>query len=157
MGRWSELIPAAGRSCWKPMRLLASMVTLLTLVLSDLATLRRPRMHFLREFFVLKDGGLVSLDWARSQFGRRQRVNYSGVSCCWIVVIIPGRWICDSKISLVPTCQALIDQQHYPLIWNQRGRAGTPLTASGLPVTSSSWTLHPSGSLLLGCLISAIL
>jgi len=137
MGRWSELIPAAGRSCWKPMRLLASMVTLLTLVLSDLATLRRPRMHFLREFFVLKDGGLVSLDWARSQFGRRQRVNYSGVSCCWIVVIIPGRWICDSKISLVPTCQALIEQQHYPLIWNQRGRAGTPLTASGLPADAS--------------------
>lgn len=117
------------------MRLLASIMTLLTLMFSELAALRRPRLHFLREFIVLKDGGLVSLDWARSQFSRSERFSYSG-GCCWIVIIVPGRWICDSKMSLISTCQALIDQEHHPLIWNQRGRSGTPLTASGLPVIS---------------------
>ena len=102
-------------------------------MLSELVTFRRSRIHFWREFIVLKDGGLVSLDWARSQLARNERVSYSG-GCCWIVVIVPGRWVCDSKMTLLPTCQALIDQEHHPLIWNQRGRAETPLTASGLPV-----------------------
>ncbi len=103
---------------------------------------------FLREYLLMNDDGLVSLDWARipqqlafpftgqeeeeedeeeEENDENRRRNTSN-SFSWIVLLMPGQWVCDSKRNLQNVCRSLVEQGHQPVIWNRRGQDGTPMT-----------------------------
>ena len=142
--KWSGLLPSSGLSVATGVKNLlkdAAAIALNELCVSPLTQ----HAYLLREFLQLDDGGLVSLDWVVS----------SQLGCCnsegdgldvVIAVIVPGRWVCDSPSSLMPLCMSLIrtSQAHSsvtrPVIFNQRGCRGTPLSTPQL--NSSTALLH---------------
>lgn len=91
------------------------------------------QVRFIREYLLMDDEGLVSLDWVqelRLAFpfdSDNKSVCKSPSNFGWIVLLMPGQWVCDSKRNLQAVCRSLVDQGHQPVIWNGRGQAGTPL------------------------------
>lgn len=126
------------RGCWS---LLPGSLRTLFILISTIATQTCTRwtgqVRFLREYLQMDDDGLVSLDWVQllPQFrllspfisGKDDIKPTSNFS--WVVVLMPGQWVCDTKKNLQTVCRSLVHRGHQPVIWNQRGLAGTPLTA----------------------------
>ena len=91
--------------------------------------------RFLREYLLMDDEGLVSLDWVQelrlafpfNANNDNKNIKSPHSNFGWIVLLMPGQWICDSKRNLQAVCRSLVDQGHQPVIWNRRGQAGTPL------------------------------
>lgn len=84
-------------------------------------------IRFLREYLLLKDNSLVSLDWvvpveplhhsplrslSPSRQGKRREVNLKNPSHSpsWIVLLMPGHLVCHSKPSLQFLCRSLVTQ-----------------------------------------------
>lgn len=97
------------------------------------------QVRFLREYLLLNDDELVSLDWALTPERPyhlltsnhvNERRNESASRHGWIVLLIPGHWVYDSKKHLQSVCRSLADEGHQPVVWNRRGKAGTPLIGS---------------------------
>lgn len=142
---WSILKPSPVRS----------VVILIATATNQICAKWTGRIFFLREFLLMEDNGLVSLDWAQLPRHQQQQTdtfqhqpedqdrnkssdNKSGQRFSWIVILLPGLWVCHSKKNLQSICRALVDQGHRAVIWNRRGQAGTPLTRQRDGRTSSS-------------------
>lgn len=67
-------------------------------------------LRFLREYLLLKDNGLVSLDWAVASTVHQHHVRQNKQHVRWIVLLMPGRLVCHSKSSLQSICQSLVTQ-----------------------------------------------
>ncbi|XP_045036047.1 protein ABHD15 [Daphnia magna] len=91
------------------------------------------QVRFLREYLLMEDGGLVSLDWIQLLPRMASPLIPDEIKpsskFSWVVILMPGQWVCDSKRDLQAVCRSLVHQGHQPVIWNRRGVAGTPLTA----------------------------
>lgn len=81
-------------------------------------------IRFLREYLLLKDNSLVSLDWvvpveplhhsslSQSRQGKPEQANVKNRnhSPSWIVLLMPGHLVCHSKPSLQFLCRSLVTQ-----------------------------------------------
>ena len=147
-GCWTHFVAGPARS----------VLILIATAATQLCTRWTGQVCFLREYLLMNDGGLVSLDWARIPGQQQQLLTLfpfsnqeeeeesrrsSSSSVSWIVILLPGFWVCNSKRNLQNVCLSLVDQGHRPVIWNRRGHDGTPMTdcrptdvAGGGPCTS---------------------
>ena len=107
-------------------------------------------IHLFREYLPMNDQGLVSIDWvvpswppptARPTSRWHARPNCANGSHS-IVLVVPGRFAADSSGSLMPLCRKLMSKGHRPVIFNQRGCRGTPLSTARLPPFGDSSDLR---------------
>lgn len=128
-------------SCWYLMTAhsVRSVLVLVATAAAQACARWTGRVRFLREYLLMEDDGLVSLDWAllgNNIWCQSTSSHHSK----WIVILVPGRWICNSNKNLQSICWTLVDQGHQPVIWNRRGEAGTPLTeCAGWPANNNSY------------------
>lgn len=99
-------------------------------------------VQFTRDHILLRDGGIVALDWAVETRGGgvegRERRPYSGVRAlgCYtatppILLLIPHSWGGVTP-HLKGLCRLALRQGFYAVVFNPRGTAGCPLTTPRL-------------------------
>lgn len=106
-----------------------------------------PTMQFARDHLLLKDGGIVALDWAvetrsgeevmrRRWDGKKEHHSWRKALGCFtstppVLILIPQSWGGMTR-HLKVLCHQAMRQGFYVVVFQHRGTAGTPLTTSRL-------------------------
>lgn len=98
---------------------------------SQLCGQREDDMQFARDHLLLKDGGVVALDWAvgtRLVVRKRWKAPGCFTSTPPVLLLIPQSWGGMSP-HLKMLCHQAMRQGFYVVVFHHRGTAGSPLTA----------------------------
>ncbi len=85
--------------------------------------LSKVEFHFEREFLLMKDRGVVALDWGvtgTSKLHKRSPV----------LIVVPG--LTGDATSVTFLCRRAVSKGFRPVVFNKRGHGGTPLTTPKL-------------------------
>ncbi|XP_074529166.1 protein ABHD15 [Halichoeres trimaculatus] len=95
-------------------------------------------LQFTRDHLLLKDGGIVALDWAvetrsveRRRWEGRKEIQAGGKMTPPVLLLIPQYWG-EITPHLRGLCQQAIHQGFYVVVFHPRGTAGCPLTTARL-------------------------